>query len=138
MVKKTKNKLLQNTVNTTLFLAFILLPYHYFRSQWPLFEHIISPFFIKIIFMSSFQIGSVFLNYIIYSFIYYLEHPFFESMKIDKRAWPWYENPELWKEQRSKLFHNLWFNVLVVGPFYGFFLIMTTDGTVSSAEFPSP
>ena len=138
MVRETKNKLLQNITNTLLFLCFIMLPYYFFRSQWSSFEHIISPMFIKIVFMSSFQIGTVGLNYLIYGTIYQLELPFFEKLKIDSRPWPWYEDPTYWKVVRSKLFNCLWFNVLVVGPLYGFFLMMTTDPANTSAQFPSP
>ena len=137
MAAKTATSVLYATLSVMLFLLYIYGMHAFFSARWATFEAMLSPMLLQITFLSSFQICMVVINLSVYTIIYYMEWPFFESMKIEDREWPWKENPTLWKKQRNRLAYGLLRNNLVVLPLYGIFLILTTDCGITSAQFPS-
>ena len=137
MVSKTVSSVTYATLSVILFLLYIYGLHAYFAEHWAAFESMLSPMLLQMTFFTSFQVCTISINLLLFSLIYYLKWPFFERMKIDKREWPWEENPTLWKKQRKRLAYGLIRNIFVVLPLYGIFLILTTNCATSSAQFPS-
>jgi hypothetical protein len=57
----------------------------------------------------------IFFNIVMY-FVYHIEHPFFESHKVNDRPWPWNEDQKKWKELLKISILSVATNGLIVLP----------------------
>ncbi|CAD8063789.1 unnamed protein product [Paramecium primaurelia] len=89
---------------------FIFVP-ELLKYYWP--EQIESKYWFQILSMQTIHIVVYILVNGSYGIIYYLNHPFFEQFKVEKKPWPWHQNKQEWIKLRNETFKNFSINLIV-------------------------